>query len=94
MLAGGDGVEVLAPLIAVGRIDELEVEGFVRQLVVEKGAAELDVRHPGGGGSEWFYKMGEIKQGAEAGAKRGNRREGSRDRSRRGDRPGRWRGRR
>jgi len=25
---GGDGVVVLAPLVAVGRIDELEVEGF------------------------------------------------------------------
>jgi len=37
---GGDGVEVLAPLVAVGRIDELEVEAFVRQLVVGKGAAE------------------------------------------------------
>jgi len=39
-LAGGDGVEVLAPLIAVGRIDELEVEAFVRQRVVGKGDAE------------------------------------------------------
>ena len=33
-VAGGDGVVVLAPLIAVGRIDELEVEVFVRQRVV------------------------------------------------------------
>ena len=38
-LAGADGVEVLAPLIAVGRIDELEVEAFAGQLVVGKGAA-------------------------------------------------------
>jgi len=42
-LAGGDGVVVLAPLVAVGRIDELEVEAFVGQLVIGKGAAELDV---------------------------------------------------
>jgi len=43
VLAGGDGVEVLAPLVAVGRIDELEVEAFVRQRVVGKGAAEHGV---------------------------------------------------
>ena len=94
LLASGDDVVVLASLVAVGRIDELEVGAFVRQRVVGKGAAELDVCRPGGGGSEWFHKMGEIKQGAGAGAKRGNRREDSRDRSRRGDRLGRWRGRR
>ena len=40
MLAGGDGVVVLAPLVAVGRIDELEVEAFVRQRDVGKGDAE------------------------------------------------------
>ena len=40
---GGDGLEVLAPLVAVGRIDELEVEANGRQLVVGEGAAELDV---------------------------------------------------
>ncbi len=39
-LAGGDGVVALAPLIAVGRIDELEVEAFVGQRVVGKGTAE------------------------------------------------------
>ena len=37
--AEGIGVEVLAPLTAVGRIDGLEVEAFVRQRVVGKGDA-------------------------------------------------------
>jgi len=37
--AGGDSVEVLAPLVAVRRIDELEVKAFVRQRVVGKGDA-------------------------------------------------------
>jgi len=40
---GGDGLEVLAPLVAVGRINELEVEAHFRQLVLGEGAAELDV---------------------------------------------------
>ncbi len=34
---------VLAPLVAIGRIHELEVEAHVRELVVGEGAAELDV---------------------------------------------------
>jgi hypothetical protein len=40
---GGHGVKVLAPLVAVGRIHELEIEAHVRELVVREGAAELDV---------------------------------------------------
>jgi len=47
--AGGDGGVVLAPLVAVGRIDELEVETFVRKLVVGKGAAEHGGKYEGGG---------------------------------------------
>jgi len=45
----GDGVVVLAPLVAVGRIDELEVEAFVRQRVIGKGAAEHGEKYEGGG---------------------------------------------
>ena len=40
---GGDSLEILAPLVAVGWIDELEVEALVRKLVIGKGATELDV---------------------------------------------------
>ncbi len=40
-----DGVEVLAPLVGVGRMDELEVEAFVRQPVVGKGAAEYGEKY-------------------------------------------------
>jgi len=48
-LAGGDGVVVLAPLVAVGRIVELIVEAFVGQRVVGKGAAEHGGKYEGGG---------------------------------------------
>jgi len=48
-LAGGDGVVVLATLVAVGRIDELEVEAFVRQRVDGKGAGEHGGKYEGGG---------------------------------------------
>jgi len=43
------GAVVLAPLIAVRGIDELEVETFVRQRVVGKGAAEHGGKYEGGG---------------------------------------------
>jgi len=39
---------VLAPLVAIGRIDEREVEAFIRQRVVGKGAAEHDLKMAGG----------------------------------------------
>ena len=47
-LADGDGAVVLAPFIAVGEIDELEVEAFFRQRVVGKGAAEHGEKYEGG----------------------------------------------
>jgi len=47
-LAGGDGVEVLAPFVAGGRIDERAVEAFVRQRVGEKGVDEHDLKMAGG----------------------------------------------
>lgn len=40
---GSDGLIVLAPLVAIGRIHELEIEAHLRELVVGEGAAELDV---------------------------------------------------
>ena len=39
---GGDGVLVRLPLVAVGRIGELEVEGGLAELVLGEGGAELD----------------------------------------------------
>ena len=46
---GGDDIIVFAPLVAVGRIDELEVEAFVRQLIDGKGAAEHGEKYEAGG---------------------------------------------